>query len=80
MPLLESDLYEVLMKTLQTELSLSPVQWLQDSAAVTVVMASGGYPGSYKKGLEITGAFTFNIYLCHRSLNNPKFRKSCKKS
>ncbi|KAF4119149.1 trifunctional purine biosynthetic protein adenosine-3 isoform X1 [Onychostoma macrolepis] len=55
MPLLESDLYEVLMKTLQTELSLSPVQWLQDSAAVTVVMASGGYPASYKKGLEITG-------------------------
>uniref|UniRef100_A0A8C1UES0 Phosphoribosylglycinamide formyltransferase n=1 Tax=Cyprinus carpio TaxID=7962 RepID=A0A8C1UES0_CYPCA len=55
MPLLESDLYEVLMKTLQTELSLSPVQWLQDSAAVTVVMASAGYPAAYKKGLEITG-------------------------
>uniref|UniRef100_A0A9J7ZRW3 Trifunctional purine biosynthetic protein adenosine-3 n=1 Tax=Cyprinus carpio carpio TaxID=630221 RepID=A0A9J7ZRW3_CYPCA len=55
MPLLESDLYEVLMKTLQMELSLSPVQWLQDSAAVTVVMASAGYPAAYKKGLEITG-------------------------
>ncbi|CAN2387590.1 Trifunctional purine biosynthetic protein adenosine-3 [Pristimantis euphronides] len=29
--------------------------WLEDHAAVTVVMASGGYPGSYNKGLEITG-------------------------
>ncbi|KAI2668818.1 Trifunctional purine biosynthetic protein adenosine-3 [Labeo rohita] len=55
MPLLKSDLYEVLKKTLQAELSSSSVQWLQDSAAVTVVMASGGYPASYKKGLEITG-------------------------
>ncbi|XP_073698807.1 trifunctional purine biosynthetic protein adenosine-3 [Garra rufa] len=55
MPLLKSDLYEVLKKTLQAELSSFPVQWLQDSAAVTVVMASGGYPASYKKGLEITG-------------------------
>ncbi|KAL1282885.1 hypothetical protein QQF64_001688 [Cirrhinus molitorella] len=55
MPLLKSDLYEVLKKTLQAELSSFPVQWLQDSAAVTVVMASGGYPASYKKSLEITG-------------------------
>ncbi|XP_059408253.1 trifunctional purine biosynthetic protein adenosine-3 [Carassius carassius] len=55
MPLLKSDLYEVLKKTLQADLSSSPVQWLEDSAAVTVVMASGGYPASYKKGLEITG-------------------------
>ncbi|XP_067260885.1 trifunctional purine biosynthetic protein adenosine-3 [Chanodichthys erythropterus] len=55
MPLLKSDLYEVLKNTLQSDLSSSPVQWLEDSAAVTVVMASGGYPASYKKGLDITG-------------------------
>lgn len=55
MPLLKSDLYEVLKNTLQADLSSSPVQWLENSAAVTVVMASGGYPASYKKGLEITG-------------------------
>uniref|UniRef100_A0A8C1UER0 Trifunctional purine biosynthetic protein adenosine-3 n=1 Tax=Cyprinus carpio TaxID=7962 RepID=A0A8C1UER0_CYPCA len=65
MPLLESDLYEVLMKTLQTELSLSPVQWLQDSAAVTVVMASAGYPAAYKKGLEITGVSEMGIQVFH---------------
>ncbi|KAK7893307.1 hypothetical protein WMY93_022459 [Mugilogobius chulae] len=44
MPLLKSDLYEVIMNTIN-----------QDSSAVTVVMASSGYPGSYKKGVEITG-------------------------
>ncbi|CAM4505757.1 unnamed protein product [Leuciscus chuanchicus] len=55
MPLLKSDLYEVLKNTLRSDLSSSPVQWLEDGVAVTVVMASGGYPGSYKKGLEITG-------------------------
>uniref|UniRef100_A0A8C2AUY2 Trifunctional purine biosynthetic protein adenosine-3 n=1 Tax=Cyprinus carpio TaxID=7962 RepID=A0A8C2AUY2_CYPCA len=55
MPLLKSDLYEVLKNTLQADLSSNPVQWLENSAAVTVVMASGGYPASYKKGLEITG-------------------------
>ncbi|XP_077050944.1 trifunctional purine biosynthetic protein adenosine-3 [Siphateles boraxobius] len=55
MPLLKSDLYEVLKNTLRSGLSSSPVQWQEDGVAVTVVMASGGYPGSYKKGLEIAG-------------------------
>ena len=30
------------------------IEW-EDSAAVCVVMASGGYPVSYKKGYEISG-------------------------
>lgn len=55
MPLLKSDLYEVLKNTLESNLSSTTVEWLQDSSAVTVVMASGGYPAAYKKGLEITG-------------------------
>lgn len=65
MPLLKSDLYEVLKNTLRSDLSSSPVQWLEDGVAVTVVMASGGYPGSYKKGLEITGALpdTFMYFI-----------------
>uniref|UniRef100_A0A8C2GPX6 Trifunctional purine biosynthetic protein adenosine-3 n=1 Tax=Cyprinus carpio TaxID=7962 RepID=A0A8C2GPX6_CYPCA len=44
----------ILIKT-ESCLTSNPVQWLENSAAVTVVMASGGYPASYKKGLEITG-------------------------
>ncbi|KAJ8350812.1 hypothetical protein SKAU_G00259420 [Synaphobranchus kaupii] len=55
LPLLNSDLYEVLQDTLQGKLASSSPRWLDNSAAVTVVMASGGYPGDYKKGVEIAG-------------------------
>uniref|UniRef100_A0A8C7H7G6 Phosphoribosylglycinamide formyltransferase n=1 Tax=Oncorhynchus kisutch TaxID=8019 RepID=A0A8C7H7G6_ONCKI len=55
MPLLKSDLYEVLQSTLEGKLASSPPEWHQDRSAVTVVMASPGYPGSYKKGVAITG-------------------------
>uniref|UniRef100_A0A6Q2WV86 ATP-grasp domain-containing protein n=1 Tax=Esox lucius TaxID=8010 RepID=A0A6Q2WV86_ESOLU len=55
MPLLKSDLYEVLQNTLQRNLASCAPSWCQESSAVTVVMASPGYPGSYKKGVEIMG-------------------------
>lgn len=55
LPLLKSDLYKVLKDALQAKLASSPPIWLENSAAVTVVMASEGYPGAYKKGVEITG-------------------------
>nr|XP_060626385.1 trifunctional purine biosynthetic protein adenosine-3 [Anolis sagrei ordinatus]XP_060626386.1 trifunctional purine biosynthetic protein adenosine-3 [Anolis sagrei ordinatus]XP_060626387.1 trifunctional purine biosynthetic protein adenosine-3 [Anolis sagrei ordinatus]XP_060626388.1 trifunctional purine biosynthetic protein adenosine-3 [Anolis sagrei ordinatus] len=55
LPLLKSDLYEVLQATVDRKLSSCMPVWLEDSSAVTVVMASEGYPGSYPKGLEITG-------------------------
>ncbi|XP_073440704.1 trifunctional purine biosynthetic protein adenosine-3 [Dendrobates tinctorius] len=55
LPLLQSDLYEVIQATIDGQLAGSMPVWLQDHVAVTVVMASGGYPGSYSKGLEITG-------------------------
>ncbi|XP_062236515.1 trifunctional purine biosynthetic protein adenosine-3 isoform X1 [Platichthys flesus] len=55
MPLLKSDLYEVIMNTMKGTLAANPPAWQQESSAVTVVMASPGYPGSYKKGVEITG-------------------------
>uniref|UniRef100_A0A8C7D4Y2 phosphoribosylamine--glycine ligase n=1 Tax=Oncorhynchus kisutch TaxID=8019 RepID=A0A8C7D4Y2_ONCKI len=63
MPLLKSDLYEVLQSTLQGKLASSAPVWHQDSSAVTVVMASPGYPGSYKKGVAITGRYaSVNFY------------------
>ncbi|NWI54495.1 PUR2 protein, partial [Calyptomena viridis] len=55
LPLLKSDLYEVIQAVLNQRLCSSLPAWLEDSAAVTVVMASQGYPGPYPKGLEITG-------------------------
>lgn len=55
LPLLKSDLYEVIVNTMNGKLSSGAPVWQQDSSAVTVVMASAGYPGSYKKGVEITG-------------------------
>ncbi|KAM6893431.1 trifunctional purine biosynthetic protein adenosine-3 [Xenentodon cancila] len=55
LPLLQSDLYEVMLNTLSGRLASNAPVWQQDSSAVTVVMASAGYPGSYKKGIEIKG-------------------------
>lgn len=55
LPLLSSDLYDVILNTMNGKLAANAPLWHQDSSAVTVVMASAGYPGSYKKGVEITG-------------------------
>ncbi|XP_061857576.1 trifunctional purine biosynthetic protein adenosine-3 isoform X3 [Colius striatus] len=55
LPLLKSDLYEVMQAIINKKLSNSMPVWFEDSAVVTVVMASEGYPGAYPKGLEITG-------------------------
>lgn len=55
LPLLKSDLYEVVQSTLDGLLCASPPVWLENRVAVTVVMASQGYPGDYTKGAEITG-------------------------
>ncbi|KAF7665146.1 hypothetical protein LDENG_00154100 [Lucifuga dentata] len=55
LPLLKSDLHEVILNTMNGKLASSAPVWHQDSSAVTVVMASAGYPGSYQKGVQITG-------------------------
>lgn len=54
LPLLKSDLVEIMAACAKGTLQPEMVEW-SDKAAVCVVMASGGYPGSYKKGLPITG-------------------------
>ncbi len=54
MRLLDADLYEILTDCAQGNLDPSKVKW-RPGFAVTVVLASGGYPGDYKKGLPITG-------------------------
>ncbi|XP_030887261.1 trifunctional purine biosynthetic protein adenosine-3 [Leptonychotes weddellii] len=55
LPLLKSDLYEVIQSTLDGLLCTSLPVWHEHLTAITVVMASKGYPGDYTKGVEITG-------------------------
>lgn len=53
-PRLESDLADLLEAAALDRLAEVKVA-LHDDAAVTVVVASGGYPGSYETGVPITG-------------------------
>lgn len=54
MPRLKSDLLTALIAARDGVLSGLDLRW-KDKAALTVVMASKGYPGSYEKGHEIFG-------------------------
>ncbi|KKK63014.1 hypothetical protein LCGC14_2998570, partial [marine sediment metagenome] len=51
---LKSDLLEAMVATCEHRLEGVTLEW-DPRPAVCVVMASGGYPGSYQKGHEITG-------------------------
>ena len=54
LPLLASDLGDLLAASASGHVSDVEVAW-HDGAAVTVVLASGGYPGDYATGLPIDG-------------------------
>lgn len=54
LPRLKTDLVDILDAVIDGTLSDLDIQW-NDTAAACVVMASGGYPKSYPKGLEISG-------------------------
>ncbi len=54
LPLLESDLAEVLLACVEGRLNEVDLRW-KPGACACVVMASGGYPGAYRTGLEIHG-------------------------
>lgn len=51
---LDSDLYEIMEACANYELDKVDVKWSDDHVAC-LVLASGGYPGSYPKGIEIKG-------------------------
>ena len=51
---LQSDLYELLEACLTGSLDHTEIRW-SSAASVCVVMASAGYPGPYRKGVEIAG-------------------------
>jgi phosphoribosylamine--glycine ligase len=54
LPLLKTDLVDVLMAVVEGSLDRLKVEWSPE-ACVGVVVASGGYPGSYKTGFPIGG-------------------------
>ena len=57
LPLLKTDLVDILMAVVQGDLARLKIEWSSE-ACVGVVMASGGYPGSYKTGFPIRGIDT----------------------
>ena len=54
LPRLKTDLVDICEAVIDETLSDLDIEWY-DGAAACVVMASGGYPVKYNKGLEITG-------------------------
>lgn len=51
---MKSDIVPVLQACARGDLAGAALEW-HEKAAVCVVMASGGYPGNFEKGLEISG-------------------------
>ena len=51
---LDSDLLDIFLAVCDNKLSDVDIRW-KDERAVCVVLASGGYPGSYEKGKRIAG-------------------------
>ena len=67
LPLLKTDLLDIMIAIREGRLAELKVQW-SDGAAAVVVMASGGYPGSYQKGYVIDGlkgAYAQDVIVFH---------------
>ena len=54
LPRLKSDLLSLLMATIEGRLEDAPIEF-DSRTAVTVILASGGYPGKYDTGKQIEG-------------------------
>lgn len=55
LPLLKSDLYLTMKACVDGQLQSQLPIFEENKSAVCVVVASGGYPGSYKKGFHVQG-------------------------
>jgi phosphoribosylamine--glycine ligase len=58
-PLIKSSFLEIILSSINGNLDSLEID-LYDSYAVTVVLASDGYPNSYQKGMKITGLDEMN--------------------
>ena len=76
LPLLESDLLEIMLAVSEERLSEAEVKF-KDGAACCVVMASNGYPTKYETGYEITLPQNSNgIYVAGAKLSDGKLLTS----
>ncbi|XP_071110460.1 trifunctional purine biosynthetic protein adenosine-3-like [Haliotis cracherodii] len=55
LPLLRTDLLDICRACVEGKLGALSVEFDTEKSAVGVVVVSGGYPGVYKKGIEISG-------------------------
>jgi len=56
---MKSDIVPVLLASAEGNLKEHKIEW-DDRFSLCLVMASGGYPGPYKKGLPINGSLNIN--------------------
>lgn len=75
LPLLESDLLDIMLKIYDEKLSEADVRFAESSACC-VVMASEGYPKKYETGFEITMPQDKNIYVAGAKLTDGKLLSS----
>lgn len=64
LPLLKTDIVDIMEAIIDGKLSSVNVEW-EDKTAVTVVCASGGYPGEYEKGKEIKISEPDDAFIYH---------------
>lgn len=75
LPLLQSDLLEIMLNIYDEKLSEADVRFSEESACC-VVMASEGYPKKYETGFEITMPKDRNIYVAGAKAENGKLLTS----
>ena len=59
LPRLSTDLVDIVYNTVTNNLENTPIE-LTDNTAITVVIASKGYPGTFKKGIELPSLNKFD--------------------
>ena len=59
LPRLSTDLVDIIHNTVTNNLENTPIE-LTDNTAITVVIASKGYPGTFKKGIELPSLNKFD--------------------
>lgn len=68
LPRLKSDIIELIDASIDDEIDIVSLEW-DNRVCVSVVVASGGYPGGYKTGFEIEGLESLekmkDIYVFH---------------